>query len=846
MNHHINQRMKHHKISGLTLAGLLLTGLITTAHLPAPTPAIAAPSESKAPKVNPVDTPDSSVGAKVPFLEYPAENAATNGSLLGPDRAYGTLAAEAVGRKAVQLDAQGEYVEFTLTKPANAVNVRLSIPDSADGAGLDASLGIYVDGRRIQTLDVTSRYSWYYGVFPWTNNPADGGRRHLYDDSRVMLGTTLPAGTKVRLEVGEADTAPWYAIDVADFEKVEAPGTAPLDALSILDYGADKSGVNDSSDAVQAAIDAAEGTGRTVWIPEGSFKVTRHLIVDNVTVRGAGTWYSVLTGAGVGVYGNYNPTPSSDVHLSDFAVFGEVQERKDNDQINAIGGAMANSTIDNVWLQHTKVGMWFDGPFDNLHVTRARILDQTGDGLNFHNGITNSSVSDSYIRNTGDDGLAMWSDTNPNKNNTFTRNTVKVPVLANNIAIYGGSDITVSRNWVTDTVTQGGGIQIANRFNSVPLAGTTTVERNELDRTGSLDLFSRIGNGALWFWAGDEPMTGTINATRNLITDSSYPAVQFLGEPITNVTLDRNTLDGAGTFGVQLNAGGFATLNRNTARNLGAAGIYDCAEGFTISSTRNEGLDDRTCAYPVPGPLQVTNVGEDLSFSAESLGVTSAPQSITITNPTKQAVRIASITTTGTYALTHDCGTELAPGASCVATLIFEPTLTGDRNGALTISDGTPSGRYQVYLNGDVFPTTGNLAATRPAIASGEIPGCCIGANATDSTTDTYWESTNNAFPQTLAVDFGRPITTDRAVFKINPAWGSRVQTLELLGSDDGQTFETIVPAADYTFDPATNSNIVTVNHAPHEHQYLQVKVTGNTGWPAAQIAEFEAYNTSN
>lgn len=29
-------------------------------------------------------------------------------------------------------------------------------------------------------------------------------------------------------------------------------------------------------------------------------------------------------------------------------------------------------------------------------------------------------------------------------------------------------------------------------------------------------------------------------------------------------------------------------------------------------------------------------------------------------------------------------------------------------------------------------------------------------------------------------------------------------------------------------------------------HQrYLQVKVTGNTGWPAAQIAEFEVYTTT-
>ena len=199
----------------------------------------------------------SGVGARVPFAEYQAEDARTNGTVLGPDRAYGTLAAEAVGRRAVRLQGAGKYVEFTLKRPANAVNVRYSIPDSADGAGLDSSLSVVVGGRAIQSLPVTSRYSWYYGVYPWTNTPADGGRRQLYDDSRVMLGKTLPAGTRVRLQVGAADTAPWYVIDVADFELVAPPVAQPAGSLSVLDLGADPTGRKDSSDAIQAALDQA-------------------------------------------------------------------------------------------------------------------------------------------------------------------------------------------------------------------------------------------------------------------------------------------------------------------------------------------------------------------------------------------------------------------------------------------------------------------------------------------------------------------------------------------------------------------------------------------------------------
>ncbi len=784
------------------------------------------------------------VGARTPFVEYQAERARTNGTAVGPDWAYGTLAAEAVNRKAVRLQGTGRYVQFTLAKAANAVDVRLSVPDSADGAGIDSTLGVVVGGKRISTLDVTSRYSWYYGVYPWSNDPADGGRRQLYDDSRVMFGKTLPAGTKVRLQVGAADNAPWYVVDEADFENVAAPAHEPAGAVSIADFGADPTGKADSSDAIQRAIDSASGTGKTVWIPQGTFTVTRHLIVDKVTVTGAGPWYSVLHGKGVGVYGKYNPTPSSNVHLSSFAIFGEVQERNDSDQVNGIGGALGDSTVDNVWIQHTKVGGWFDGPFTNLKITRVRILDQTADGVNFHDGITKSSVTDSFIRNTGDDGLAMWSDQNPDTDDTFARNTVRSPILANTVGIYGGSDNTVAHNLLTDTVTQGGGVQVANRFGSVPLAGTTTVDSNVLDRTGTLDLFSHIGNGALLFWAADSAMTGTINVPRNLIHNSAYEAIQFLGDPITNVHFDRDVIDKTGTFALQLNTSGSATFRRVTATRLGAAGRYDCDSGFQVTDLGgNRGWNTSQCGYPAPGPLTVTDLGNTLAFQTDAIGNPSDPQTVTITNPSSKPVRIASVTITGAFTVSTTCGDVLAPGASCTATVRFVPTQRGDRQGALTISDGTPAGRYQVYVHGQVIASTvGNLAAGRTVTASSAHDGYPA-SNATDSDTDTYWEGVD--FPASLTVDLGQSTTVARVQLKLSGGWGGRVQNFQVLGSNDGTTFTSIVPATDYTFDPTANNNTVVINFAAAQFRYIQVVGTTNNGATSAQVAEFEVYATA-
>ena len=54
-------------------------------------------------------------------------------------------------------------------------------------------------------------------------------------------------------------------------------------------------------------------------LPAGT-RVRAAGIVDDVTMRGAGPWYSVLHGRNVGAYGKYAPDASSDEHLADFAV----------------------------------------------------------------------------------------------------------------------------------------------------------------------------------------------------------------------------------------------------------------------------------------------------------------------------------------------------------------------------------------------------------------------------------------------------------------------------------------------------------------------------------------------
>ncbi|MEV8047525.1 discoidin domain-containing protein [Streptomyces griseoluteus] len=725
-------------------------------------------------------------GAAVPFKEQEAEYAATNGTLIGPDRLYGHLPSEASGRQAVTLDAPGEYVEFTLTAPANAMSFRYSLPDSAAGTGRDASLDLKIDGNQLKSVPVTSRYGWYYGGYPFNNNPGDSNPHHFYDETRTLLGSTLPAGTKVRLQVSSTSASPTFTIDLADFEQVGAPIGKPSGALDVVsDFGADPTGAADSTAKIQAAVDAGKAQGRAVYIPQGTFQVRDHIVVDQVTLAGAGPWYSVLTGRdpvnrakAVGVYGKYaSQGGSKNVTLKDFAILGDIRERVDDDQVNAIGGALSNSTVDNVWLQHTKCGAWMDGPMDNFTIKNSRILDQTADGVNFHMGVTNSTVTNTFVRNTGDDGLAMWAENIPNVKNKFTYNTVILPVLANNIVTYGGKDITISDNVMADTVTNGGGLHVANRYPGVnsgqgtAVSGTTTAARNTLIRAGNNDYNWQFGVGAVWFSGLNEALDATVNITDTEILDSSYAAIMNIEGATKGLHFENVRIDGAGTYALQIQAPGNASFTNVTATHIAQSNpIHNCVgSGFVITrGTGNSGwyADPPACTGTWPDP-KWTNGG------VPGGGPTTPP-----TDPPTD------------------------PPA--------DPTLNLAKGRPVTETSHT-----------DVYPAT----------------------KAVDGDANTYWESANNAFPQSLTVDLGAAQAVKRVVLKLPPAaaWATRTQTLSVLGSTDNSSFTTLKPSAGYTFNPSSG-NTATISLGGTATRYLRVTVTGNTGWPAAQLSELEAY----
>jgi putative salt-induced outer membrane protein YdiY len=140
-------------------------------------------------------------------------------------------------------------------------------------------------------------------------------------------------------------------------------------------------------------------------------------------------------------------------------------------------------------------------------------------------------------------------------------------------------------------------------------------------------------------------------------------------------------------------------------------------------------------------------------------------------------------------------------------------------------------------------PPNPNLAQAASVAASSTTSGFPA-SNAVDGNTSSYWESQNGSFPQTLSVDLGATHAVGRLVLDLPPAsaWSTRTETLSVLDSANGSSYSTIVGSAGYTFNPSTG-NTVTINlPSGTSTRYLQMSFTANTGWPAAQLSELQAY----
>ena len=113
-----------------------------------------------------------------------------------------------------------------------------------------------------------------------------------------------------------------------------------------------------------------------------------------------------------------------------------------------------------------------------------------------------------------------------------------------------------------------------------------------------------------------------------------------------------------------------------------------------------------------------------------------------------------------------------------------------------------------------------------------------------DGNTSTYFESKKGVFPAAFSIDMGQTENVKYINLHIPPTllWETRVQNIEILGSLDGVTYETVKAAAEYTFDPITGNMVSIVLDEAYAMRYIKLVYTSNSSGYGAQISELYVY----
>jgi hypothetical protein len=552
-------------------------------------------------------------GAKMPYTTHKVENASVeNGATIQQSTDMESTAVEATNQTYVELPKKDAAVTFNVTEPANALNVRYTIPDGASG-----QLDVQVNGSSVGNLDLSSHSAWQYlkGDHEYDQAIDGSSARFRFDETRLLLkDIQLKSGDKISLVKKKDDNVP-YGIDFIELEQAPAPVAQGENSISIVDKGASANDDGDDTAALLAAVEEAKASGKSVYIPEGRFNFDKQVNIeaDNLKISGAGVWHTQLHFTsdkryGGGIVFGHN---SNGIELSNLYMDSNLTSRYNEDaQYKAISGTLGkDSKIHDIWVQHFEVGMWI-GDYDQtgnmkytdgLVVENARIRNNLADGINFAQGTKNSTVKNSNIRGNGDDGLAIWSSISDGtnaaaeENNKFLNNTIESGWRAAGIGIFGGKGHEISGNLIKD-VFAGAGIRVNTVFagHNFDLNDSgIKIHDNTILRSGTTNDLYKLHRGAIDF----QQVRGTIKNVD--VYDNKL--LNTLADPVITKNFEMGD-----------NGNGEIRLSNNTIDNK--ATIVGAVS--TVSPTKPE-------PKPVNNPVSETSVSE----TPKSEGGSSTPVS---------------------------------------------------------------------------------------------------------------------------------------------------------------------------------------------------------------------------
>ncbi|HXJ94422.1 MAG TPA: choice-of-anchor D domain-containing protein [Terriglobia bacterium] len=220
-------------------------------------------------------------------------------------------------------------------------------------------------------------------------------------------------------------------------------------------------------------------------------------------------------------------------------------------------------------------------------------------------------------------------------------------------------------------------------------------------------------------------------------TQNIGPASQPLKVTLTNgdAALSITSIAVTGT-----NASDFAQTNTcGTSVSAGEQCTISVTFTPTAAGIRKASV---TITDSAPGSPQIINLtgststvtlsSSSLAFGSQPVGVTSSPQTVTVTNTGTSSLTISSITASGDFAETNDCSVPLQPSTNCVISVTYTPSVAISSIGALTLTDNATGSPQVVLLTGTGVPAaTAALSATAITFANQPVGASSAAQNVT-------------------------------------------------------------------------------------------------------------------
>lgn len=521
------------------------------------------------------------IGATMPYTRYDSTAAVLGGGakIVKTDN-FGRydIASQASEQSYISMPSKGAYAAWTVNTTGKGITMRFTMPDTSNGMGQDGSLDVYVNDKKVKTVDLTSYYMWQYFSGGNPSDTNDGGAAcFAFDETHFKLNVSLKKGDVIKV-MNSGDKGLEYGIDFLEIEEVPNAIAKPANAYSIVDYGADGSDEYDDYSAIQKCIIAAQRDGKDVYFPSGTYRINQmwRLNASDMKITGAGMWYTniLFTNAGSGK-GGISGTIASNIEFCHMYINSSLCSRYNEKATYKcfMDNWTNGSYIHDIWEDHFECGFWmadYVSPMDysdNIVIYNCRIRNNLADGVNFCQGTSNATVYNCSVRNNGDDGLAMWSNNYLNakneENNVFCYNSIEFIWRAGAIAIYGGTGHQVYNNYIADTF-MASGIHLNTNFGGHKFTNNTGISftNNVLVRCGTIADSWYTNMGAIDIYGEVK----NVIFTNTYIYDAQHNGVK-LGDSLTGLVFNNLNIYGTGADGNTIDSGDNGAAIRYEAIN---------------------------------------------------------------------------------------------------------------------------------------------------------------------------------------------------------------------------------------------------------------------------------------